>query len=316
LDNNAVDLIEAKQITLVDVRSPITCAAETGLCRQCYGWDLSTRKMVEIGVPVGVVAAQSVGEPGTQLTLRTKHTGGVVGIDVTQGLPRVQELFEIRMPKIPSPLAEIDGKIRIKESIDGYEVKLTGKDDKKVAKTITYILPSNANLLVADGDLVGKGTQLSSGSLDVREIMDIKGLEAAQKYLINNIQGVYESQGITIHDKHLEVIVKEMSGKIKIEDPGDTNFLYGQIVSLATFNAANEKVKTRDDGNNKPATGRQILLGLIQSALTTGSWLSAASFQQTTSILTEASLIAEVDDLIGLKENVIIGRLIPVNKDQ
>jgi DNA-directed RNA polymerase subunit beta' len=164
--------------------------------------------------------------------------------------------------------------------------------------------------------LVGKGSQLSSGSLDVREIMDIKGLEAAQKYLINNIQGVYESQGITIHDKHLEVIVKEMSGKIKIEDPGDTNFLYGQIVSLATFNAANEKVKARDDGNNKPATGRQILLGLIQSALTTGSWLSAASFQQTTSILTEASLIAEVDDLIGLKENVIIGRLIPVNKDQ
>jgi len=146
--------------------------------------------------------------------------------------------------------------------------------------------------------------------------MDIKGLEAAQKYLINSIQGVYESQGITIHDKHLEVIIKEMSGKIKIEDPGDTNFLYGQIVSLAVFNATNEKVKTKEDGNNKPATGRQILLGLIQSALTTGSWLSAASFQQTTSILTEASLIAEVDDLIGLKENVIIGRLIPVSKDQ
>ena len=316
LDDSAVDLIENKQITLVDIRSPITCAAETGLCRQCYGWDLSTRKMVDVGVPVGVIAAQSVGEPGTQLTLRTKHTGGVVGVDVTQGLPRVQELFEIRMPKIPSPLAEIDGKIKIKETIDGYEVKLTGKDDKKVTKNITYILPSNANLLVADGDLVGKGTQLSSGSLDVREIMDIKGLEAAQKYLINSIQGVYESQGITIHDKHLEVIIKEMSGKIKIEDPGDTNFLYGQIVSLAVFNATNEKVKTKEDGNNKPATGRQILLGLIQSALTTGSWLSAASFQQTTSILTEASLIAEVDDLIGLKENVIIGRLIPVSKDQ
>jgi len=315
LDNNDVDLIEKSQITSVDIRSPLTCAAETGLCSHCYGWDLSTRKQVEIGVPVGVIAAQSVGEPGTQLTLRTKHTGGVVGVDVTQGLPRVQELFEIRMPKLPSPLAEINGKVKVKENIDGYEIKLTGKDDDKVTKTITYILPSNANLLVADGDLVGKGTQLSSGSLDVREIMEVKGIEAAQRYLITSIQGVYESQGITIHDKHLEVIVKEMSGKIKIENPGDTTFLYGQILSLAAFNAANEKIKEKDP-EAKPATGKRILLGLIQSALTTGSWLSAASFQQTTSILTEASLLAEVDDLIGLKENVIIGRLIPVNKDQ
>ena len=313
LDNNDVDLIEKNEVLSVDVRSPLTCIAETGLCQHCYGWDLSTRKMVQIGVPVGVVAAQSVGEPGTQLTLRTKHTGGVVGVDVTQGLPRVQELFEIRMPKLPSPLAEINGKVKVKENIDGYEIKLTGKDDNKVTKTITYILPSNANILVTDGDLVGQGTQLSSGSLDVREIMEVKGMEAAQKYLINSIQGVYESQGITIHDKHLEVIVKEMSGKIKIEDPGDTNFLYGQIVTNAVFNLANEKAKEKD---GQVAKGKRILLGLIQSALTTGSWLSAASFQQTTSILTEASLLAEVDNLIGLKENVIIGRLIPVNKDQ
>jgi len=291
----------------------LTCGAETGLCSKCYGWDLSSRKMVEVGVPVGVIAAQSVGEPGTQLTLRTKHTGGVVGVDVTQGLPRVQELFEIRMPKIPSPLAEVNGKVKIKENTDGYEIKLTGKDEDNVVKNITYLLPSNANLLVADGDLVGKGTQLSAGSLDVREIMEVKGIEAAQKYLISSIQGVYESQGITIHDKHLEVIVKEMSDKIKIEDPGDTNFLYGQVVTGAVFNAANEKAKEKD---GKPAVGKKNLLGLIQSALTTGSWLSAASFQQTTSILTEASLLAEVDDLIGLKENVIIGRLIPVNKDQ
>ena len=313
LDNTTVDLIEKNQVASIDVRSPLTCIAETGLCRHCYGWDLSTRKMVEIGVPVGVIAAQSVGEPGTQLTLKTKHTGGVVGVDVTQGLPRVQELFEIRMPKLPSPLAEVNGKVKVKENIDGYEIKLTGKDDNNVTKTITYILPSNANILVADGDLVGKGTQLSSGSLDVREIMEVKGMEAAQKYLINSIQGVYESQGITIHDKHLEVIVKEMSGKIKIEDPGDTIFLYGQVVTNAVFNSANEKAIEK---KGQVAKGKRILLGLIQSALTTGSWLSAASFQQTTSILTEASLLAEVDDLIGLKENVIIGRLIPVNKDQ
>ncbi len=315
IDDEGVKSIEKSEVQSVDVRSPLTCAAETGLCRHCYGWDLSTRKTVDIGVPVGVIGAQSVGEPGTQLTLRTKHTGGVVGVDVTQGLPRVQELFEIRMPKLPSPLAEISGKVKVKENIDGYEIKLSGKDDDKVTKNITYILPSNANLLVADGDLVAKGTQLSSGSLDIREIMEIKGIEAAQKYLINSIQGVYESQGITIQDKHLEVIVKEMSGKIKIEDPGDTIFLYGQIVSLAAFNAANEKAKEKNS-DAKPAQGKRILLGLIQSALTTGSWLSAASFQQTTSILTEASLIAEVDDLIGLKENVIIGRLIPVSKNQ
>jgi DNA-directed RNA polymerase subunit beta' len=313
LDNDMVDQIEANGINSVDIRSPLTCAAETGLCQHCYGWDLSTREMVRIGVPVGVIAAQSIGEPGTQLTLRTKHTGGVVGVDVTQGLPRVQELFEIRTPKLPSPLAEISGKIKIKESSDGYEIKLTGKDESNATKTITYLLPSNVTLLVSDGDLVAQGTQLCSGSLDVREIMEVKNIEAAQKYLINQIQAVYESQGIAIHDKHLEVIVKEMSDKIKVEDPGDTNFLYGQICTAAVYNAANDKAKAE---GGKPAKGKKVLLGLIQSALTTGSWLSAASFQQTTSVLTEASLLAEVDGLIGLKENVIIGRLIPTGKDQ
>jgi len=254
-----------------------------------------------------------VGEPGTQLTLRTKHTGGVLGVDVTQGLPRVQELFEVRTPKLPSPLAEISGKVKVKETLDGYEIKLTGKDKNNHAKTITYLLPSNVNILVGDGDLVGQGAQISSGSLDVREVLEIKGLEAAQRYLINNIQGVYESQGIGIHDKHLEVIVKEMSDKLKIEDPGDSNFLYGQTVTRAVYMDENERQKEK---GGKPAVGKKILLGLIQSALTTGSWLSAASFQQTTSVLTEASLLAEVDNLIGLKENVIIGRLIPVGKKQ
>ncbi len=313
LNNNEVALIEKHEVATVDIRSPLTCHAETGLCQKCYGWDLSTRKLVRVGVPVGVIAAQSIGEPGTQLTLRTKHTGGVVGVDVTQGLPRVQELFEIRMPKLPSPLAEISGKLKVKETIDGYEIKLTGKDEDKNTKTINYILPLNVTLLVADGDLVAQGTQLCSGSLDVREVMDVKGIEAAQKYLINSIQGVYESQGIGIHDKHLEVMVKEMSDKIKIEDPGDTNFLYGQTVTAAVLRAANDKTKA---DNGKPAIGKKVLLGLINSALTTGSWLSAASFQQTTSVLTESSLIAEVDNLIGLKENVIIGRLIPVGENQ
>ncbi|MCL4384416.1 DNA-directed RNA polymerase subunit beta' [Patescibacteria group bacterium] len=313
IDSDLTNLLEKSEVSTVDVRSPLTCRAQYGICQKCYGWDLSTRKLVDIGVPVGVVAAQSIGEPGTQLTMRTKHTGGVLGVDVTQGLPRVQELFEIRTPKLPSPMAEIDGKVRVKETTDGYEIKLTGKDSKNVSKTVRYLLPLNVTLTVSDGDLVAQGTQLCAGSLDVKEVMEIKGIEAAQKYLINNIQGVYESQGITIHDKHFEILVKEMSDKIKIEDPGDSNFLYGQYVTRAVYNEVNEKIKA---DNGRPAKGKKVLLGLIQSALTTGSWLSAASFQQTTSVLTEASLLAEVDHLIGLKENVIIGRLIPVGKDQ
>jgi DNA-directed RNA polymerase subunit beta' len=313
LDNLTVSQIEASSVGTVDVFSPLTCDSQTGICQKCYGWDLSTRKLVNLGVPVGVIGAQSIGEPGTQLTLRTKHTGGVLGVDVTQGLPRVQELFEVRTPKVPSPLAEISGKVKVKETIDGYELKLTGKDQHQKAKVINYLLPSNVSLLVGDGDLIAAGTQLCSGSLDVREVMDVKGIEAAQRYLINGIQGVYESQGISIHDKHFEVIVKEMSDKIKIEDPGDTNFLYGQTVTRAVFASQNAKAKATNK-DAKLATGKKVLLGLIQSALSTGSWLSAASFQQTTSILTEASLLAEVDGLIGLKENVIIGRLIPAAK--
>ncbi|MGI5841035.1 MAG: DNA-directed RNA polymerase subunit beta' [Patescibacteria group bacterium] len=313
VDDDLVTVIENSEALSVDIRSPLVCKAKYGLCQKCYGWDMSTRDMVNIGVPVGVIAAQSIGEPGTQLTLRTKHTGGVVGVDVTQGLPRVQELFEVRTPKLPSPLAEISGKVKIKENLDGYEIKLTGKDKNNNTKTVTYLLPQNVTLLVSDGDLVAQGTQLCSGSLDVREVMEVKGLEAAQKYLINSIQAVYESQGITIADKHLEVIVKEMSDKLKIEDPGDTNFMYGQIVTRAVYSGANEKIKAE---GGKPAKGRKVLLGLIQSALSTGSWLSAASFQQTTNVLTESSLLAEVDCLIGLKENVIIGRLIPVTKEQ
>ncbi|MBU3935104.1 DNA-directed RNA polymerase subunit beta' [Patescibacteria group bacterium] len=313
IDEKIASAIELSGVDSVDVRAPLACQAENGLCQKCYGWDLSQRKLVEIGTPVGVVAAQSVGEPGTQLTLRTKHTGGVVGVDVTQGLPRIQELFEIRTPKVPSPLAEISGKIRLTETVDGYEVKLTGKDEKNQTKTITYLLPSNINLLVSDGDLVGQGSQLSAGSLDVREIMAVSGLETAQKYLIDSIQFVYESQGISIHDKHIEVIVREMSNKIKVNNPGDSKFLYGQTITKPVFEAENDKVKK---AKGSPATGKKVLLGLIQSALSTGSWLSAASFQQTTSVLTESSLIAEIDNLIGLKENVIIGRLIPVSKNQ
>lgn len=314
IDENLSLIIENNEnIVAVNVRSPLSCNTQNGICQHCYGWDLSDRKLVEIGTPVGVLAAQSIGEPGTQLTMRTKHTGGVVGVDVTQGLPRVQELFEVRTPKIPSPMAEVSGRVKVKENIDGFEIKLTGKDINNVEKTITYLLPSNVNLLVADGDLVAAGTQLSSGSLDVQEILKIQGMDAARSYLINSIQFVYESQGIGIHDKHVEVIVKEMSDKIKIEDPCDSDFLYGQLVTRASYTEENKRIKAE---GGKPARGHKVLLGLIKSALTTSSWLSAASFQQTTGVLTDASLLAKVDHLIGLKENVIIGRLIPVTKQR
>jgi len=309
IDDDIAQIIEGSSVESVDVRSPLYCQSLNGICQQCYGWDLSSRQLVEPGTPVGVIAAQSVGEPGTQLTLRTKHTGGVVGVDVTQGLPRVQELLEIRTPKLPSPLAEIDGKVHVTESDEGYKIKLVGKDENGQEKIINYLLPSSIILKVENGDLVSKGTSICSGNLDVEEILAIKGLDAARKYLINSVQGVYESQGISIHDKHFEIIIKEMSDKIKITNPGDTAFLYGQYATRAVFNSENNKAK-KEDG--RAAKGRKVLLGLIKTALTTDSWLSSASFQQTTNVLTEASVLGRVDHLIGLKENVIIGRLIPV----
>ena len=309
IDDSLVEVIEASSIESVDVRSPLYCQSLNGICQKCYGWDLSNRKIVDIGTPVGIIAAQSVGEPGTQLTLRTKHTGGVVGVDVTQGLPRVQELLEIRTPKLPSPLAEISGKVYVSETDEGYKIKLVGKDEANQEKIINYLLPSNIVLKVENGDLVSKGTPLCSGSLDVEEILAIRGLDAARRYLLDNVQFVYESQGISVHDKHFEIIIKEMSDKIKITNPGDTGFLYGQYVTRAVFKSENDKVKAE---NGRLAKGKKVLLGLIKSALTTDSWLSSASFQQTTNVLTESSILGQVDHLIGLKENVIIGRLIPV----
>lgn len=313
LNDAIVAQIDKNGIIAVEIRSPLTCNTRFGLCQKCYGWDLSTRLPVKIGVPVGVIAAQSIGEPGTQLTLRTKHTGGVVGVDVTQGLPRVQELFEIRTPKTISPIAEIGGKVKIKENADGYEISINGKDEEGKSKTVTYLLPVNVTLTVTDGDLVASGTPLSLGSLDVKQVKEVSGHQAAQKYLINSIQGVFESQGIGVHDKHFEVLVKEMTDKVKIDDPGDTTFMYGQVVPNSLYQYENEKQKEK---SGRPAKGKKVLLGLIQSSLTTASWLSAASFQQTTTTLTEASLLGSIDNLIGLKENVIIGRLIPVGVKQ
>ena len=312
IDEQKAKEIDALEITSVSVFSPITCGARHGMCAKCYGWDLSTKKLVKVGSPVGVTAAQSIGEPGTQLTLRTKHAGGVVGVDVTQGLPRVEELIEARTPKVMAPLSEISGKVRIGESEEGWKVTV-GALKSKPKEDREYIIPKTVGLAVADGDVVEVGTPLAVGSLDIREILSIKGLRAAQEYVINEIQKVYESQGIPIHDKHFEVIVRKMGDEVRIVTSGDTPLLLGELVEKATFEEENEKVLA---AGGEPATAQQVILGITRRALFTESWLSAASFQQTTDVLTQASLFGKEDKLFGLKENVIIGRLIPVTPER
>ncbi len=310
LDEEKVALIKAKKIKSVLMRSPLKCRTEYGACQNCYGWDLSTRKLVSIGTPVGVIAAQSIGEPGTQLTMRTKHSGGVIGLDVTQGLPRVQELLEARNPKASAHLAEINGQVSIKSVKNGWEITLTGRKSGK-KEELTYLLPQSAVLKVKNGERVTKGTPLSVGSLNIKDLMRLRDLEEAQQYLLNQVQGVYESQGITIHDKHFEVIIREMSSRVRIVASGDSDFLVGSYVEEPVLAQENKNIKKK---KGKVAKGRREILGLIQASLTTDSWLSAASFQETTNILTQASLLGREDRLIGLKENVIIGRLIPTIK--
>ena len=304
--------IEREGVSEVSVRSALTCASRYGICAACYGWDLSNKKMVEICTPVGVVAAQSIGEPGTQLTLKTKHTGGIVGLDVTQGLPRVEELFEARVPKILSPLSEISGKVTIAETEEGWKITIASVNIKP-KELREYLIPKTIKLSVADGQLVDSGTQLAAGSLDMKEILTIRGLRSAQEYLVHEIQKVYESQGIPINDKHFEVIARKMSDEVRIGTPGDTRFLPGDLVDKASFEEENEKILA---AGGEPASGQQVVLGITRRSLYTESWLSASSFEQTTDVLTDAALQGKEDKLVGLKENVIIGRLIPVTPER
>ncbi len=311
IDEVAAKKIDAEGIESVIIRSPLTCKARRGICVKCYGWDLGTKSLVEVGSPVGVVAAQSIGEPGTQLTLRTKHSAGVVGVDVTQGLPRVEELVEARLPKVVSALSEITGKVRVSESDDGWKVTVTSKGTPKEEKE--YIIPKTLELAVEDGELIEAGKALSKGSLDIKDILSIKGLRSAQEYIVNEIQKVYESQGIPINDRHIEVIVRKMSDEVRIVTTGDTPFLPGELTSRTNFDEENDKVLA---AGGEPASAQQVVLGITRRALYTDSWLSAASFEQTTDVLTEASLLGREDNLVGLKENVIIGRLIPVSPER
>lgn len=306
----AVAIVEAG-IKSVDVYSPITCESRHGLCAKCYGWDFSTKKPVDIGTPVGVVAAQSIGEPGTQLTMRVKHAGGIVGLDVTQGLPRVEELFEARNPKYSAPISEVAGKVSIEETSNGYHITVTTTG--KPVEEKTYLVPLTNVLKVSDGDLIDAGTQLSTGPLDIKKVMEIRGLKACQDYLLESIQAVYESQGISINDRHFEVIIRKMSDKVKIETTGDTSFLPGEVVDQTFFEQENNQVVAE---GGEPATAQVIILGITNSSLYTSSWLSAASFQHTTSVLTSSAVEGREDNLLGLKENVIIGRLIPSNRER
>jgi len=305
-------LIDESKVEKVIIRSPLTCEERYGVCSMCYGRDLSKKGFVEIGTPVGVIAAQSIGEPGTQLTLRTKHSGGVVGVDVTQGLPRVEELFEARTPKVFSPLTEISGKVTLGEVEEGWKVTVTSVTAKPKEER-EYIVPKTLKIGVEDKQLVDSGVPLAEGYLDIKEILAIRGLRSAQEYLVNEIQSVYENQGIPINDKHFEVMVRKMSDEVKVITAGDTPLLPGELVDKASFEEENEKVLA---AGGEPATAQQVILGITRRALFTESWLSAASFEQTTDVLTNASLLAKEDKLLGLKENVIIGRLIPVSVEK
>ncbi|WP_067621076.1 DNA-directed RNA polymerase subunit beta' [Alicyclobacillus acidiphilus] len=304
IDAEAADKIVEAGIKEVYIRSVLTCRTRHGVCIQCYGRNLATGKMVEIGEAVGIIAAQSIGEPGTQLTMRTFHTGGVAGDDITQGLPRVQELFEARNPKGQAVIAEFDGTITdIREGKDKREIELTGESETK-----TYQIPYGSRIRVSIGQVLEAGEELTDGSVDPKEMLRVKGLQGVQNYLLREVQRVYRLQGVDINDKHIEVMVRQMLRKVRILDAGDTELLPGTYVDLFDYEAANKEALL---SGKEPAVARPALLGITKASLETDSFLSAASFQETTRVLTEAAIKGKVDRLLGLKENVIIGKLIP-----
>ncbi|HCD10573.1 MAG TPA: DNA-directed RNA polymerase subunit beta' [Thermoanaerobacter sp.] len=305
INEEEAEKIEKAGITKVRIRSLLTCKSRHGVCRMCYGRDLATGELVNIGEAVGIIAAQAIGEPGTQLTMRTFHTGGVAGSDITQGLPRVEELFEARKPKGLAVISEISGVVRINESKKRREVIVTDEENN-ISKT--YLIPYGSRLKVHDGQVIQAGDELTEGSVNPHDLLKIKGIFAVQTYLLQEVQKVYRLQGVEINDKHIEVIIRQMMRKVKVEDPGDTSMLPGELIDMFKFEDENKKAIEK---GLRPATGRRALLGITKAALATDSFLSAASFQETTRVLTDAAIKGKVDPLLGLKENVIIGKLIP-----
>src|SRR5207247_1739356 len=298
---------------VVPVRSVLKCRAETGVCQACYGTFLATGEMSEIGDAVGIIAAQSIGEPGTQLTMRTFHTGGVAGADITHGLPRVVEIFEARNPKGAAKLAEVGGKVHVEETERGPKVIVDPEaldENGEPIEPVSYLLPRRTRLLVREGDVVEPGDALHEGSRAPADLLRLKGSTSTELYLVGEVQKVYRSQGVDIHDKHIELIVRQMLKKVRVENPGDTDLLPGQLVDKVALDRENARV-AEEKKKNEQATFEPLILGITKASLATESFLSAASFQETTKVLTDASIEGKVDRLLGLKENVIIGKLIP-----
>ena len=297
--------IIAKGATRVKIRTILTCRSHSGICAKCYGANMATGEMVQVGEAVGIIAAQSIGEPGTQLTMRTFHTGGVAGGDITQGLPRVEELFEARRPKGLAIISEFGGTVTVRDNKKSREVIVT---DDETGESKEYPIPYGSRIKVIDGTSIEAGDELTEGSINPHDLLKIKGIRAVQNYLLQEVQKVYRLQGVDICDKHIEVIVRQMLKKIRIENSGDTSFLPGSLVDVLDFEEENERLTQQA---LVPAEGKQVILGITKAALATNSFLSAASFQETTKVLTDAAIHGRVDPLIGLKENVIIGKLIP-----
>ena len=296
-DGNALDKVK--------IRTVLTCRCHNGICAKCYGANMATGQAVQVGESVGIIAAQSIGEPGTQLTMRTFHTGGVAGNDITQGLPRVEELFEARKPKGLAIITEFAGTATLKDTKKKREVIVTNNE---TGETKAYLIPYGSRIKVMDGAELEAGDELTEGSVNPHDILKIKGVRAVQDYMIQEVQRVYRLQGVEINDKHIEVIVRQMLKKIRIENNGDSDFLPGTLVDILDYEDMNEKLV---EEGKEPAEGKQVMLGITKASLATNSFLSAASFQETTKVLTEAAIKGKIDPLIGLKENVIIGKLIP-----
>ena len=313
--------IEAAGITKLKIRSLLTCRAKVGVCAHCYGSDMANGEPVQLGESIGVIAAESIGEPGTQLTMRTFHTGGIASAeDITQGLPRVEELFESRRPKAMAIMSEIAGTVHIDDTKKSRHAEITGTDENGAPVTKSYLIPFGQRLKVMEGDEVAKGALLTEGHAYPQDILAIQGPIATQNYLISEVQKVYRLQGVDINDKHIEVIVRQMMRKVRVEESGDTNLLSGSMVDLLEYEDANEEIRARNAAGEvnaetgeplQEAIATQLLMGITKASLATDSWMSAASFQETTKVLTEAAIKGKVDHLVGLKENVIIGKLIP-----
>ncbi|GAB3915415.1 hypothetical protein GCM10027613_11240 [Microlunatus endophyticus] len=301
-----IKLLIDNGITQVRVRSVLTCESASGTCAMCYGRSLASGKLVDVGEAVGIVAAQSIGEPGTQLTMRTFHTGGVLGgDDITQGLPRVVELFEARQPKGKAPIAESAGRVEIEDGDRSKKLIITPDDG---SDKIEIAVSRRVRLLVDEGDHVTVGQQLTAGTPDPQDVLRILGVRKVQEHLVEEVQKVYGTQGADIHEKHIEIIIRQMLRRVTVIESGDSELLAGDLVDRPSYEAANRKVVAE---GGTPASGRPVLMGITKASLATESWLSAASFQETTKVLTDAAIHGKSDSLVGLKENVILGKLIP-----